>query len=142
MRVSGRYVLCLTPHMLHPLLLASCALHHLCTQDHNQLSNARFPSPPPQGSRYVVALPCAIRPCSWLTSWCVVRRSATFLQRMRAFWFHICSFLSTYCINARSRPLLSSQAPPCLSLIYIHMIHSHRGGRGGGQSGAPASGGV
>ena len=45
------------PHMLlHPLLLASCALHHLCTQDHTQLSNARFPTPPPQGSRYVVAL--------------------------------------------------------------------------------------
>ena len=36
------------PHMLlHPLLLASCALHHLCTQDHTQLSNARFPTPPP-----------------------------------------------------------------------------------------------
>ena len=83
------------PHMLlHPLLLASCALHHLCTQDHNQLSNARFPTPPPQGSRYVVALPCAIRPCSELSSWCVVRHSASFLQCMRAFWFHICFFIN------------------------------------------------
>ena len=99
------------PHMLlHPLLLASCALHHLCTQDHTQLSNARFPTPPPQGSRYVVALPCAIRPCSELSSWCVVRHSASFLQCMRAFWFHI-FFINLHCFidaTEQTAPVKSS----------------------------------